>query len=111
MKTVAAGMSPWVQIPESRHSFGSLLSERGVPLEGICRLVGHSGTAAIEEVHQKRIRLVNRTGAVVMHGIFDTQERRPQARGWWVAVGHECHGVGYESAHDSGQRTLCARGG
>ena len=35
---------------ELRHSFVSLLSDRGVPLEEISRLVGHSGTAVTEEV-------------------------------------------------------------
>ncbi|MFF7237699.1 Scr1 family TA system antitoxin-like transcriptional regulator [Streptomyces collinus] len=62
---------------ELRHSFVSLLSDRGVPLEEISRLVGHSGTAATEEVDRKQIRPVIQTGAVVMDGIFGTQERRP----------------------------------
>lgn len=37
---------------ELRHSFVSLLSDRGVPLEEISRLVGHSGTAVTEEVYR-----------------------------------------------------------
>lgn len=56
---------------ELRHSFVSLLSDRGVPLEEISRLVGHSGTAVTEEVYRKQIRLVIQTGAVVMDSIFD----------------------------------------
>lgn len=48
----------------------SLLSDRGVPLEEISRLVGHSGTAVTEDVYRKQIRPVIQTGAVVMGGIF-----------------------------------------
>ncbi|TQF04613.1 hypothetical protein E6W39_23270 [Kitasatospora acidiphila] len=61
--------------PNGRHvsyvtaSF-SLLSGSGVPLEEISRLVGHSSTAAIEEVHRKQIRPVIQTGAVVMDDLF-----------------------------------------
>ncbi|MFJ3105961.1 tyrosine recombinase XerC [Streptomyces sp. NPDC086835] len=55
---------------ELRHSFVSLLSDRGVSLEEISRLVGHSGTAVTEEVYRKQIRPVIQTGAVVMDGIF-----------------------------------------
>ncbi|GHE66579.1 hypothetical protein GCM10018782_45640 [Streptomyces griseoaurantiacus] len=62
---------------ELRHSFVSLLSDRGVPLEVISRLVGHSGTAVTEEVYRKQIRPVIQTGAVVMDGIFGAEERRP----------------------------------
>lgn len=60
---------------EPRHSFVSLLSDSGVPLEEISRLVGHSGTAVTEEVYRKQIRPVIQTGAVVMDDIFK------QARG------------------------------
>lgn len=66
---------------ELRHSFVSLLSDRGVPLEEISRLVGHSGPAVTEEVYRKQIRPVIQTGAVAMDGIFGTQERRPWTRG------------------------------
>ncbi|MGW0534214.1 site-specific integrase [Streptomyces sp. NPDC003032] len=55
---------------ELRHSFVSLLSDSGVPLEEISRLVGHSGTAVTEEVYRKQIRPVIQTGAVAMDGIF-----------------------------------------
>ncbi len=72
------GISPEEWTPrELRHSFVSLLSDRGVPLEEISRLVGHSGTAVTEEVYRKQIRPVIQTGAVVMDGIFGTQERLP----------------------------------
>ncbi|MFJ7593201.1 tyrosine recombinase XerC [Streptomyces sp. NPDC097617] len=55
---------------ELRHSFVSLLSDKGVPLEEISRLVGHSGTAVTEAVYRKQIRPVIQTGATVMDGIF-----------------------------------------
>ncbi|MGW7691026.1 tyrosine-type recombinase/integrase [Streptomyces asiaticus] len=61
---------------ELRHSFVSLLSDRGVPLEEISRLVGHSGTAVTEEVYRKQIRPVIQTGAVVMDGIFTADPER-----------------------------------
>jgi hypothetical protein len=61
---------------ELRHSFVSLLSARGVPLEEISRLVGHSGTAVTEEVYRKQIRPVIQTGAVVMDGIFKRDPER-----------------------------------
>ncbi|WSN49574.1 site-specific integrase [Streptomyces sp. NBC_01296] len=55
---------------ELRHSFVSLLSDKGVPLEEISRLVGHSGTAVTEAVYRKQIRPVIQTGATVMDSIF-----------------------------------------
>jgi integrase len=55
---------------ELRHSFVSLLSDSGVPLEEISRLVGHSSTAVTEEVYRKQIRPVIQTGAVAMDGLF-----------------------------------------
>jgi integrase len=43
------GLSPTEWTPrELRHSFVSLLSDSGVPLEEISRLVGHSSTAVTE---------------------------------------------------------------
>jgi integrase len=48
----------------------SLLSDRGVPLEEISRLVGHSSTAVTEEVYRKQIRPVIQTGARAMDEIF-----------------------------------------
>ncbi|MFF3669904.1 tyrosine-type recombinase/integrase [Microtetraspora malaysiensis] len=55
---------------EMRHSFVSLLSDSGVPLEDIARLVGHSGTAVTEAVYRKQIRPVLLGGAEVMDRIF-----------------------------------------
>ncbi|MEV0534722.1 site-specific integrase [Kitasatospora sp. NPDC050463] len=55
---------------ELRHSFVSLLSDSGVPLEEISRLVGHSSTAVTEEVYRHQIRPVIQTGATVMDDLF-----------------------------------------
>jgi integrase len=56
---------------ELRHSFVSLLSDNGIPLEEISRLVGHSSTAVTELVYRKQIRPVLQTGAVAMDRIFE----------------------------------------
>ncbi len=55
---------------ELRHSFVSLLSDSGMPLEQISRLVGHSGTSVTELVYRKQIRPVVEDGAVAMDRIF-----------------------------------------
>ncbi len=55
---------------ELRHSFVSLLSDAGVRIEEISRLVGHSGTSVSELVYRHQIRPVVETGAAVMDEIF-----------------------------------------
>jgi integrase len=55
---------------ELRHSFVSLLSHSGVPLEDIARLVGHSGTTVTERVYRKELRPVMVEGATAMDHIF-----------------------------------------
>ncbi|WP_412518123.1 site-specific integrase [Actinomadura madurae] len=55
---------------EMRHSFVSLLSDSGVPLEHISRLVGHNGTTVTEKVYRQQIRPVIEEGAIAMDGIF-----------------------------------------
>jgi integrase len=55
---------------ELRHSFVSLLSDAGVPIEQISRLVGHSGTTTTETICRKQIRPVIVHGADVMDRIF-----------------------------------------
>lgn len=59
---------------ELRHSFVSLLSDRGVPTEQISLLVGHSGTSVTEAVYRHQIRPVIRHGAQVMDQIFPDSE-------------------------------------
>lgn len=71
----ADGVEPAEWTPrELRHSFVSLLSDDGVPLEEISRLVGHSSTAVTEEVYRKQIRPVVQTGATAMDRIFKIKE-------------------------------------
>jgi integrase len=68
------GLDPAEWTPrELRHSFVSLLSDHGVPLEEISRLVGHSSTAVTELVYRKQIRPVIQTGAVAMDSIFESR--------------------------------------
>ena len=55
---------------ELRHSFVSLLSDDGVPIEQISRLVGHSGTSVTEHVYRKQIRPVINDGATAMDRLF-----------------------------------------
>ena len=67
----ADGVDPKAWTPrELRHSFVSLLSDSGVPLEEISRLVGHRSTAVTELVYRKQIRPVVQAGAVAMDRIF-----------------------------------------
>ena len=55
---------------ELRHSFVSLLSDSGMPIEEISRLVGHRSTAVTELIYRKQIRPVVQSGATAMDGIF-----------------------------------------
>ena len=67
----AAGLDSRAWAPrELRHSFVSLMSDAGVPVEHIARLVGHSGTATTETVYRKQIRPVLVEGADAMDRIF-----------------------------------------
>ena len=55
---------------ELRHTFVSLMSEGGVPVEEIARLAGHSNTRTTETIYRRELRPVISTGAVVMDRIF-----------------------------------------
>jgi integrase len=57
-------------------SFVSLLSDSGVPIEEIARLVGHRSTAVTELVYRKQIRPVLQGGAVAMDRIFTARTDR-----------------------------------
>ena len=64
------GLDPQEWTPRDlRHSFVSIMSEQGVPLEEISRLVGHSGTAVTEQVYRHELRPVLREGADVFDGL------------------------------------------
>lgn len=67
----AAGLNAAEWTPhELRHSFASLLSNKGMTIEQISRLVGHSGTSVTEEVYRHQIRPVIQDGAIIMDQIF-----------------------------------------
>lgn len=70
----AAGLDPKQWTPrELRHSFVSLLSDSGVPIEKISVLVGHNGTRVTEMVYRQQLRPVIQDGAATMDSIFPSQ--------------------------------------
>lgn len=66
----AAGIGKNWTPRELRHTFVSIMSEQGVPVEEIARLVGHSVTSTTETVYRHELRPVISTGAEVMDAIF-----------------------------------------
>ncbi|MFJ1557517.1 site-specific integrase [Streptomyces mirabilis] len=69
-----AGLEPEWTPRELRHSFVSLLSDHGIPLERIALLVGHSSQATTEAVYRKQLRPVITQGAEAMDEIFADDE-------------------------------------
>ena len=68
----AAGLDPQLWTPrELRHSFVSLLSSSGLPIEDISHLVGHASTRVTELVYRKELRPSLTKGARAMDAIFD----------------------------------------
>jgi integrase len=55
---------------ELRHSFVSLLSDGGVPIEKIALLVGHGGTTVTERVYRHQIRPVIQDGTDAINRLF-----------------------------------------
>jgi integrase len=73
--TKAAGLDPADWTPrELRHSFVSLMSDAGVPIERISRLVGHSDTTTTETVYRHQIRPVIQGGAEIMDELFPKRD-------------------------------------
>ncbi|WP_308250877.1 site-specific integrase [Nonomuraea rhizosphaerae] len=64
---------------EMRHSFVSVLSDSGMALEDIARLVGHKGTAVTEAVYRLQIRPVIESGATAMDRIFPGDDQEPSS--------------------------------
>lgn len=73
----AAGLNGGAWTPrELRHSFVSLLSDEGVPIEQIARLVGHAGGSKVTEtVYRKQLRPVIEEGATAMGRVFPVRGR------------------------------------
>ncbi|MEU8642037.1 site-specific integrase [Streptomyces sp. NPDC048674] len=74
-----AGMKPEWTPRELRHSFVSLLSDHGIPLERIALLVGHSSQATTEAVYRKQLRPVITQGAEAMDEIFAEDQEEGSA--------------------------------
>ncbi|MDQ2706399.1 MAG: tyrosine-type recombinase/integrase [Actinomycetota bacterium] len=71
----AAGLNPDDWTPrELRHSFVSLLSDSGMPVEKISLLVGHKGSHVTELVYRKQLRPVVEEGATVMDALFGRRD-------------------------------------
>lgn len=60
---------------ELRHSFVSIMSDNGVPIETIADLVGHASTAVTEEVYRHQLNRVITKGAETMNTIFNQQKQ------------------------------------
>ena len=56
---------------ELRHSFVSLMSSSGVPMEEIARIAGHSSTRTTEVVYRRELRPILTTGAEAMDRLFN----------------------------------------
>ena len=68
--TKAAGLGEeWVP-RELRHTFVSIMSVGGVPVEEIARIAGHKQTSTTELVYRRELRPVITTGAEVMDKVF-----------------------------------------
>ena len=70
--TTSAGLGGNWKPLELRTSFVSLMSQSGVPVEEIARLVGHTSTRTTEVVYRRELRPVITTGAEVMDKIFSS---------------------------------------
>jgi integrase len=69
--TDAAGLGRGWTPPELRHTFVSLLSASGTPVEEIARLAGHSSTRTTEVIYRRELRPVLTRGAEAMDIIFE----------------------------------------
>jgi integrase len=70
--TETAGLGEGWAPRDLRHTFVSLMSASGVPVEEIARLAGHNRTATTELVYRHELRPVITTGAEVMDRILDS---------------------------------------
>ena len=68
--TKAAGLGVGWAPRDLRHTFVSLMSADGVPIEEIARLAGHNKTSTTELVYRHELRPVITTGAEVMDRIL-----------------------------------------
>ena len=66
----AAGISGTWSPRELRHTFVSLMSDSGVPVEEIARLAGHATSRTTELVYRHQLRPVMEKGAEAMDQLF-----------------------------------------
>ena len=66
----AAGIGEHWTPRELRHSFVSLMSNSGVPVEEIARIAGHSSSRTTEVVYRRELRPILTTGAEAMDRLF-----------------------------------------
>ena len=66
----AAGIGPDWTPRELRHTFVSLMSDSGVAVEEIARLVGHASSKVTEMVYRHQLRPVMTPGAEKMDFLF-----------------------------------------
>ena len=72
--TEKAGLGTDWSPRELRHTFVSLLSASGVPIEQIADAVGHSSTWTTENVYRHQLRPVLRTAATALGPLFVAQD-------------------------------------
>jgi integrase len=75
VKAASLVATDWT-LRELRHSFVSLPSSSGVPIEDISRLVGHVSTNVTEKVHRHDLRPVMTRGVATMDQIFKPMGER-----------------------------------
>jgi integrase len=94
------GLNPEEWTPrELRHSFVSLLSDAGVPIEDVSRLVGHSSTSVTELVYRHQIRPVIQSGATIMDRLFGSSADRRAAEVLPPRTGSRARDVSHSVSH------------
>jgi integrase len=77
--TKKAGLGEDWSPRELRHSFVSIMSDSGVPIETIADLCGHASTAVTEEVYRHQLKPVITKGAETMNTIFNQHNQAKSA--------------------------------
>ncbi|MFI0349911.1 tyrosine recombinase XerC [Actinomadura sp. 9N407] len=79
--TQKAGLGETWSPRELRHSFVSIMSDSGVPIENIADLCGHSSTAVTEEVYRHQLKPVITRGAAAINAVFGEGGTEPTTQG------------------------------
>jgi integrase len=74
--TKVAGLGEYWVPRELRHTFVSIMSAGGVPVEEIARVAGHKQTSTTELVYRRELRPIITTGAEIMDKVFCRQSER-----------------------------------